>query len=548
MKYLAVVLLFLLGCSNNNTPNKNNFADEKLVHIYELQDQRDAQALIPFLKAKKESHRIAAALAFASMKDTVAIPYLSQMLQIDQDELPRRAAAQALGQIGHIKALQILKPAFDSELSKINQRYILEAIGKCGDESTLALFEQTNYQDPTLRSGWTYGVFRLSLKRHISDSLAERMLTTLEKNESEQDQILASHYVYRASRLGNIDSTRIQKIIDQATSNHVKERLSLIFKSPSNSGETFSKQWLIEYGKLNDYEKAEKISRIEELEGNASLFLHNVALTDSMPPMIRNAALQKFFDLFPKRKWEMVYKALNSGDMAMQSIACYQIHQTDKLVFDYDWASEPYFQKIFDACRSIRDSLELPREAETYIDVSKAIELLSTRFTYRSAPPFKYNPEYNHPINWELTKTIPSDQKVLIKTSKGDITLQCFVNDAPGTVTNFIALVDSGFYDGKFFHRVVSQFVIQGGCPRGDGWGSLDWSQRSEFSNYQEYSEGTVGIASSGMDTEGVQFFITHCPTPHLDGRYTIFARVTEGMDVVNSISVGDQIISIKRL
>ncbi|MFY9280568.1 MAG: peptidylprolyl isomerase [Bacteroidia bacterium] len=142
---------------------------------------------------------------------------------------------------------------------------------------------------------------------------------------------------------------------------------------------------------------------------------------------------------------------------------------------------------------------------------------------------------------------MPAKQEVLIKTTKGAITIQLFVNDAPGTVSNFLKLVDSGFYDNKYFHRVVPQFVIQGGCPRGDGWGSLSWTQRSEFSNYQTYSEGTVGMASAGLDTEGVQFFITHCSTPHLEGRYSIFARVISGMEVVNKITVGDKIVSIKR-
>ena len=197
-------------------------------------------------------------------------------------------------------------------------------------------------------------------------------------------------------------------------------------------------------------------------------------------------------------------------------------------------------------CKKVKSQLKLPQQAETYIDICKAIEALG-------GEKFEgYLPEYNHPIDWDFVKTIPADQQVLIKTNKGDITLQLFVEDAPGTVANFLQLTDSGFYDGKFFHRVVPQFVIQGGCPRGDGWGGLDWTQRSEFSNYQRYETGTVGIASANkamvQDTEGVQFFITHCPTPHLDGRYTIFARVTEGMDVVNSIDVGDKIIKVERI
>ncbi len=90
-------------------------------------------------------------------------------------------------------------------------------------------------------------------------------------------------------------------------------------------------------------------------------------------------------------------------------------------------------------------------------------------------------------------------------------------------------------------HRVVPNFVMQAGCNRGDGYGSEAYSIRSEFS-LRRYAEGSVGMASSGKDTEGTQWFITHSPTPHLDGGYTIFATVASGMDVVNKIEVGDRI------
>jgi cyclophilin family peptidyl-prolyl cis-trans isomerase len=90
--------------------------------------------------------------------------------------------------------------------------------------------------------------------------------------------------------------------------------------------------------------------------------------------------------------------------------------------------------------------------------------------------------------------------------------------------------------------------VIQGGCPRGDGWGALDWIQRSEFSYTQSYKPGSIGLASAGKDTEGVQFFITHTYTTNLDGKYTLFGQVEEGLDIVNSISIGDKIIDIIRL
>jgi cyclophilin family peptidyl-prolyl cis-trans isomerase len=139
---------------------------------------------------------------------------------------------------------------------------------------------------------------------------------------------------------------------------------------------------------------------------------------------------------------------------------------------------------------------------------------------------------------------LPKDQKALIKTTKGDITIRLLVEEAPGSVTNFVALVNKHYFDNKFFHRVVPNFVVQAGCNRGDGWGSEDYSIRSEFTS-RRYATGSVGMASAGKDTEGTQWFITHSPTPHLDGRYTIFAEVENGMDVVHQIEVGDRILQV---
>lgn len=185
-----------------------------------------------------------------------------------------------------------------------------------------------------------------------------------------------------------------------------------------------------------------------------------------------------------------------------------------------------------------KQKLSLPRDYESYVPLENAIAYFEGR------EPENVDKNFNHPINWKLIETIPSDQLALIKTTKGDITIQLFVDEAPGSVGNFVALVQRNYYDEKFFHRVAPNFVIQGGCPRGDGWGGEEYSIRSEFSG-RRYTTGSVGMASAGKDTEGTQWFITHSPTPHLDGRYTIFAEVINGMDVVHQMEVGDQILDI---
>ncbi|OGU31868.1 MAG: peptidylprolyl isomerase [Ignavibacteria bacterium GWA2_55_11] len=129
-------------------------------------------------------------------------------------------------------------------------------------------------------------------------------------------------------------------------------------------------------------------------------------------------------------------------------------------------------------------------------------------------------------------------------TSKGEITVELLPEDAPFTVLSFLRLARKKFYDGLTFHRVVPNFVVQGGDPRGDSWGGPGYSIRSEVS-LVGYERGSVGMASAGKDTEGSQFFITHAPTLHLDGRYTIFGKVVRGMDVVDRLQIGDRILSV---
>jgi len=131
-----------------------------------------------------------------------------------------------------------------------------------------------------------------------------------------------------------------------------------------------------------------------------------------------------------------------------------------------------------------------------------------------------------------------------IVTEKGEIELELFFEVAPRTVMTIIDLAQDGFYDGLTFHRVIGNFVAQAGCPRGDGWGGPPEMMRCEYSD-QPYERGTVGIATSGKDTGGSQFFITYSPQPHLEGRYTVIGRVLVGMDVVDQIVRGDTIKTI---
>jgi cyclophilin family peptidyl-prolyl cis-trans isomerase len=134
---------------------------------------------------------------------------------------------------------------------------------------------------------------------------------------------------------------------------------------------------------------------------------------------------------------------------------------------------------------------------------------------------------------------------VFIETAKGTIELELAVLDAPQTSRNFMALVRRGFFNGLQIHRVVPNFVVQDGDPRGDGEGGPGYTIRDEL-NDRPYVRGTVGMALAGRDTGGSQFFIAHSPSPHLDGRYTVFGHVVNGMDVVDRIQQGDVIQRVR--
>lgn len=181
--------------------------------------------------------------------------------------------------------------------------------------------------------------------------------------------------------------------------------------------------------------------------------------------------------------------------------------------------------------------LQMPRDYEAYAALEKSIACLE------GAPaPAPRKLAYNHPIDWQLLEKVNQATRVVLQTAKGNISLQLFPAWAPGSAANFLDLAQKGYFNGKTFHRVAPNFVVQGGCPRGDGYGALDYSMRTEIGLAWYDDEGYLGMASAGPDTEGTQFFITHSPAPHLDGRYTIFGKVTQGMDVVFKLQVGDVI------
>jgi cyclophilin family peptidyl-prolyl cis-trans isomerase/HEAT repeat protein len=262
--------------------------------------------------------------------------------------------------------------------------------------------------------------------------------------------------------------------------------------------------------------------------------------------------------------------ALGRGDMAITYLvantladtAYFRIFQdsgqSDSLVLALDSAytrlSAPddaeAMQNVLAAMGNMSDARFVPTLQKALRNPDRAVAAVAaaaleriTNESYASRIPVATEPVYTD-YDWDTLESIKPDQVAVLRTNKGTIRLRLLKEDAPFTVLSFVKLVRKKFYDGLTFHRVVPDFVIQGGDPRGDGWGGPGYAIRSEFS-MASFTRGAVGIASSGKDTEGCQFFITQVPAPHLDGRYTVFAKVIEGQDVVDRIQIGDTITEI---
>lgn len=152
---------------------------------------------------------------------------------------------------------------------------------------------------------------------------------------------------------------------------------------------------------------------------------------------------------------------------------------------------------------------------------------------------------------WNAPPAMQIEEKavyqVVMHTTSGVIELDLYAEHAPKTVNNFVFLAEQGFYDGVTFHRVIANFMIQGGDPTGSGSGGPGYRFEDEtIGNPLGHETGVISMANAGPNTNGSQFFITHGPTPHLNGKHTVFGKVTKGQDVVDAVKQGDTMTKVE--
>lgn len=247
----------------------------------------------------------------------------------------------------------------------------------------------------------------------------------------------------------------------------------------------------------------------------------------------------RFFGLGSKRVAQELAQnfttAIQSGEAGQVAVAAIALRSSKR---DF----RPFTDSIAVYEKAL-SNLELPAMIESYNELAHTIKYLKGQDGFKPE-----KPGFNHPIDWKLIKSAGNRPQLEFSIKGKKIVMELWPDIAPGTVANFIRLTKDGFFKNKQFHRVVPNFVIQGGSPSNDAYGSLDYTIRSEFSPISYDQQGFLAMASAGPDTEGTQFFITHSPTLHLDGKYTVFGKVIEGMDVVHEIQRGDWITSARML
>ena len=195
--------------------------------------------------------------------------------------------------------------------------------------------------------------------------------------------------------------------------------------------------------------------------------------------------------------------------------------------------------KVTEAAELLKKNL-----SSEYYDIAKesadALKKITGKDFIAQIKTLKYRTDFD----WDFMANFEDFKTATVNTTAGKIKILLLYKDAPFTSMNFVKLAMKHYFDNIPFHRVVPNFVIQGGDPQGTGYGGPGYSIRSEFTP-MKFETGMVGMASSGKDTEGSQFFITHSPQYHLDGKYTIFGKVIEGMESVDKIQIGDKINSV---
>jgi cyclophilin family peptidyl-prolyl cis-trans isomerase/HEAT repeat protein len=491
--------------------------------LFNAGSKRSAAALIKFVaREKNEKARAAGIYSLARLQIAEAKQIFIDHLA-DSDPFVRTCCVRGLGSIGSSAATYHLAVA----LNDANQNVVVEAIRRLGRIDTEKAREH--------------------LQRKLSPDLPDQVLVTLIgalQAQNNPSGVETSRQILQGEPSLWVVTAIVKYLATQQKDRSVPLLDSLVHDAPA-----LVREACVEAFALIDDDKM--ISRL-------------VLLLADTDPKVRATAFEKLVDLDTANLTLYVGKALADTDMVVVVTGLDYVGRKGLREFmpiltkfsegrdtnDLDIrrslvaAAEAFLTKdrrdsaalvlLANGARD-RDYLVRREVAEVYktvLDEDRSEIIGHARTRIRAS---------------DLASRFESDQgnpKAVIRTGRGEIEMELLFDVAPLTVMNFMTLAQKGFFNGLAFHRVVPGFVVQGGCPRGDGWGGPPWTIRCEYST-ERYRRGTVGMATSGKDSGGSQFFITVAPQPHLEARYTVFGEVTNGMELADQLIPGDLIESI---
>jgi cyclophilin family peptidyl-prolyl cis-trans isomerase/HEAT repeat protein len=467
------------------------------------------------------SIRMVAANYFTRLKtkfDTTVINTIGSLAQTEKDVNVRMALAKALGKASNQLAVM---PTIES-LYRQETEYRV----KINLLNALMDFDYVRVQDVLLTALRDRNV-------HVSNTAAELILKKGSDKEGLQYKSISEDASYAISTRQVMMGAALKFMrFYPRQRDSLNSTLQNLYKSTQNP-----------------HEKA-KILRGVAQYGLNFPFLREEALKADNPPVVRTTAAEgiaqiistpNFYRHFQtntltiKRQLKTIlFELIRTGDAGLAAVAAETLRKPESEL------NKKLMTDSISTLYQVMQKLKLPQELETYDAIRETINYIADSTTIA-----KKKSSNQRSLEWGIVTSLNSFSNVIVKTSKGEIKLRLLTRNAPISVANFISLSRSGFFNGKIFHRVVPNFVAQTGCPRGDGYGSLDYTISSELTNMHYDTEGYVGMASAGNHTECSQWFITHSPTIHLDPNYTIFAKVLEGMDVVHKLEIGDFIESV---
>ena len=292
------------------------------------------------------------------------------------------------------------------------------------------------------------------------------------------------------------------------------------------------------------------------LQGDAQVILRSFLDDKGLPPLAAPDVLRAFATFKANDASEVLRKQLKSPDVIMRATAAELLGELPPEQPNARALTESLpvamHDEVNDATLALLDALAKQRTAEANEAIKKALDSTDHIVRRRAVALLKANAagDFSSRTGTVATRNTEADYRralaragkrvnATVTLDKGSFVIELLAEDAPLTVDNFVQLANRGYFNGVAFHRVVPNFVIQDGDPRGDGNGGPGYQIRCEI-NEVPYERGAVGMALSGKDTGGSQWFVTHSPQPHLDGGYTVFGRVISGMEVVDRVARGD--------